>query len=136
VGLHGYSSQAGFRDRAIDPTSSLPRRRWTPEHWGPIRRIADYTAKHWRKPRNGIWERDQQRHFVSSKLAVYAMMGRRNDAETMLRRIEALEGRLGLFSEKTNGRSMLLLGNFPMIFSHAKYVRAVLQLHDLWPCGI
>jgi GH15 family glucan-1,4-alpha-glucosidase len=63
------------------------------------------------------------------------MMGRRNDAETMFRRIEALEGRLGLFSEQANGRSRLLLGNFPMILSHAEYVRAVLQLYDLWPCG-
>lgn len=232
--------------------------RWAPEHWGLIRRIADYTAKHWRKPSNGIWERGQQRHFVSSKVmswttlaralavadrigengnirrwrralaeiraeimergwspalqsfrqhydadsidastlliplmgflgpehphvvgtvrrieqnlttdgmvyrfqpegpsgaddlqtgrfegaflpccfwlaAVYAMMGRRNDAEAMLRRIEAFGGELGLFSEEADGCSRLLLGNFPMIFSHAEYVRAALQLDGFWP---
>jgi GH15 family glucan-1,4-alpha-glucosidase len=235
--------------------------RWAPKYWGLIHRIADYTAKHWRKPSNGIWERDQQRHFVSSKVmswttlaralaiadrigengnvrqwrralaeiqaeimergwspslqsfrqhygadtidastlliplmgflgpehphvvgtvqrieqdltidgmvyrfqsegpssadhlqmgqfegaflpcclwlaAVYAMMGRRNDAEAMLRRVEALGGELGLFSEEADGVSGLLLGNFPMIFSHAEYVRAALQLDDLWPRGI
>jgi GH15 family glucan-1,4-alpha-glucosidase len=42
---------------------------------------------------------------------------------------------LGLFSEQADGRSSLLLGNFPMIFSHAEYARAVLQLDDLWPRG-
>jgi GH15 family glucan-1,4-alpha-glucosidase len=68
--------------------------------------------------------------------AVYAMMGRRDDAEALLRRTEALEGELGLFSEQADGRSSLLLGNFPMIFSHAEYVRAVLQLAGLWPRGI
>jgi GH15 family glucan-1,4-alpha-glucosidase len=232
--------------------------RWDSEYWGLIRRIADYTAKHWRKPGNGIWERGQQGHFVSSKVmgwttlaralaladrigengnvrqwrralaeiraeimergwspslqsfrqhydadtvdastlliplmgfldpthprvvgtvqrieqdltiegmvyrfqpeavdraddlpmgqfegaflpccfwlaAVYAMMGRRNDAEAVLRRIEPLAGELGLFSEQADPRSRLLLGNLPMIFSHAEYVRAVLQLYDLWP---
>jgi GH15 family glucan-1,4-alpha-glucosidase len=234
--------------------------RWAPEHWGLIRRIADYTAKNWRKPSNGIWERDQRRHFVASKVmswttlaralavagrigengnirpwrralaeiraevmergwssslqsfrqhydaetidastlliplmgflgpehphvvatvqrieqdltidgmvfrfrpegqsgddlqmgqfegaflpccfwlaAVYAMMGRRNDADAVLRRIEALGGELGLSSEQADSRARLLLGNFPMIFSHAEYVRAVLQLADLWPRGI
>jgi GH15 family glucan-1,4-alpha-glucosidase len=68
--------------------------------------------------------------------AVYAMMGRRNDADAMLRRVEALGGELGLFSEEADGVSGLLLGNFPMIFSHAEYIRAVLQLEDLWPRGI
>ena len=68
--------------------------------------------------------------------AVYAMMGRRNGAEAMLRRIDALGSGLGLFSEQADGSSRLLIGNFPMVFSHAEYVRAVLQLDDLWPHGI
>ena len=63
-------------------------------------------------------------------------MGRRDDAEAMLRRVEELTGRVGLFSEEADGRSRLLLGNMPMIFSHAEYARAVLQLADVWPRDI
>ena len=28
--------------------------RWAPEYWRLIRKIADYTARNWRKPSNGI----------------------------------------------------------------------------------
>ncbi len=228
--------------------------RWAPEYWRLIREIADYTAKSWRKPSNGIWERDRRRHFVSSKVmswttlkralefadrigesgnfrqwraamteiradvmergwsdelqsfrerydadtldastlliplmgflpphhprvaatvqrietdlmigglvhrfrpehsdlpmgefegaflpcclwlaAVYALMGRNEDCEVMLQRTEKLTGGSGLFSEEADSRSDLLLGNIPMIFSHAEYARAVLQLENIWP---
>jgi GH15 family glucan-1,4-alpha-glucosidase len=231
--------------------------RWAPEHWRLIRRIADYIVKTWRKPSSGIWERDERRHFVSSKVmswttlkraldlaertgadgdfrewrttlvqihadvmehgwsdagqafrqhygadtldasalliplmgflgpmhprvvatvrriendlmidglvyrfrpgasdlpmgrfegaflpccfwlaAVYAMMGRCDDAEAMLTRTEQLAGSSGLFSEEANSGSRLLLGNVPMIFSHAEYTRAVLQLTGKWPRNI
>jgi GH15 family glucan-1,4-alpha-glucosidase len=231
--------------------------RWAPEYWRLISRIADYVAKHWRNPGNGIWERDEQRHFVSSKVmswttlkralefadytgdtgdlrgwraammeihaevmergwsselqsfrqdydadtldasalliplmgflepthprviatvqrieehltigglvyrfrpekgglpmgqfegaflpccfwlaAVYALMGRHDDAEAMLCRVERLSGGSGLFSEEADSRSGELLGNTPMIFSHAEYARAVLQLANFWPRGI
>jgi GH15 family glucan-1,4-alpha-glucosidase len=234
--------------------------RWAPQYWQVIRRIADYTVKHWRKPSNGIWERQQRRHFVSSKVmswttlkralefadrtggdgnlrqwrktmmeihaevmergwsrplqafrqhydadtldastlliplmeflpaedphvvatvarietdlmidglvyrfrpqelgegaclpmgrfegaflpccfwlaAVYAMIGRRGDAEAILRRVENMAGETGLFAEEADPSSGLL-GNLPMIFSHAEYARAVLQLADLWPRAI
>jgi GH15 family glucan-1,4-alpha-glucosidase len=65
--------------------------------------------------------------------AVYALMGRRDDCETMLQRIEPLTGDPGLFSEEADSGSGLLLGNIPMIFSHAEYARAVLQLANTWP---
>jgi GH15 family glucan-1,4-alpha-glucosidase len=235
--------------------------RWQPEYWRLISRIADYTVENWRKPGNGIWERDQQKHYVSSKVmswttlkralefadrtgdsgnlrqwraamteihdevmelgwsdrlqsfrqrygsdtldastlliplmgflgprhsrvvatvqrveeklmidglvyrfrpeelgegdqlpmgrfegaflprcfwlaAVYAMMERRDDADAILRRVEGLTGELGLLSEEADSRSGLLLGNTPMIFSHAEYARAVLQLADIWPRDI
>lgn len=231
--------------------------RWAPEYWRLIREIADYTARNWRKPSNGIWERDRRRHYISSKVmswttlkralefadrigengkfrqwravmteihaevmergwsdelqsfrqhydadtldastlliplmgflppthrrvvatiqqieaqlmidglvhrfrpensdlpmgrfegaflpccfwlaAVYALMGRRDDSETMLQRIEQLTDNSGLFSEEVDSRSRLLLGNIPMIFSHAEYARAVLQLGDAWPRDI
>jgi GH15 family glucan-1,4-alpha-glucosidase len=228
--------------------------RWAPEYWRLIGKIADYTVRNWRKPSNGIWERDRRRHFVSSKVmswttlrralefadrtgedgnfrqwraatteihaevmergwsdelqsfrqhydadsvdasalliplmgflppthervvatvqrieaeliieglvhrfrpensdlpmgrfegaflpccfwlaAVYALMGRRDDGEAMLQRVEQLTGNSGLLSEEADSVSRLLLGNIPMIFSHAEYARAVLQLTDTWP---
>ncbi|MGA7260205.1 MAG: glycoside hydrolase family 15 protein, partial [Stellaceae bacterium] len=231
--------------------------RWAPEYWRLIRKIAEYTVKNWRKPSNGIWERDRRRHFVSSKVmswttlrralefadrigengkfrqwraamteihaevmargwsdelqsfrqhydadtldasalliplmgflppthrrvvatvqrieaelmidglvhrfrpensdlpmgrfegaflpccfwlaAVYALMGRRDDGKAMLQRVEQLTGDAGLFSEEADSYSRLLLGNIPMIFSHAEYARAVLQLANVWPRGL
>jgi GH15 family glucan-1,4-alpha-glucosidase len=231
--------------------------RWAPEYWRLISRIADYTAKNWRKPSSGIWERDEQRHYVSSKVmswtalkraldfadlsggdgnlrqwraamaeihddvmergwsdelqsfrqhydadtldastlllplvgflapdhprviatvqrieqdlmvdglvhrfrpersdlsmvefegaflpccfwlaAVYALMDRDQDADAMLRRTESLYGGSGLLSEEVDSRSKELLGNIPMIFSHAEYARAILQLDHHWPTGI
>jgi GH15 family glucan-1,4-alpha-glucosidase len=231
--------------------------RWAPEYWRLISRVADYTVKDWRKPGNGLWERQEQRHFVSSKVmswttlkralefadrtgddgnlrqwretmteihadvmqhgwsaklqsfrqhydadtldastlliplmgflgpehprvtamierieqelmidglvyrfrpedsdlpmgqfegaflpccfwlaAVYALMNRLEDAEAMLRRVERLSGGSELLSEEVDSRSRQMLGNIPMIFSHAEYARAVLQLADFWPRGI
>jgi alpha,alpha-trehalase len=233
--------------------------RWQPEYWSVISRIADYTARNWRKRSNGIWERQDRRHFVSSKVmswttlkralefadrtgadgnlrqwrrilvkihdevmergwseklqafrqhydadaldastlliplmgflppdhprvvatverieqnlmldgliyrfrpqesgndlpmgrfegaflpccfwlaAVYALMGRRGDAEAMLKRVEALAGGSGLFSEEADGGSGMLLGNIPMIFSHAEYARAWLHLAGAWPVNL
>jgi GH15 family glucan-1,4-alpha-glucosidase len=231
--------------------------RWAPEYWQLICRIADYTVENWCKPSNGIWERDEQRHFVTSKVmswttlkraldfaertgadgrfrqwraalieihadvmehgwsdelqafrqhygadtldaatlliplmgflepahprviatvrrieqdlmidglvyrfrpeksdlpmgrfegaflpccfwlaAVYAMMERPEDAEAMLRRVEALAGGSGLLSEEAASGSGMLLGNIPMIFSHAEYARAALQLAGKWPRNI
>ena len=232
--------------------------RWKAEYWRVIRRVADYTVENWRKPGNGIWERGEQRHYVSSKVmswttlkralefaertgdsgdlrrwratmievhddvmehgwsdrlqsfrqhydadtldasallvalmgflepthprvvgtvrrieqdlmigglvyrfrpeelagqddlpigsfegaflpccfwlaAVYAMAGRREDAEAMLRRIDGLTGATGLLSEEADGGSGLLLGNLPMVFSHAEHARAELQLAGVWP---
>jgi GH15 family glucan-1,4-alpha-glucosidase len=231
--------------------------RWAPEYWRLISRVADFTARNWHKPSDGLWERNQRRHFVSSKVmswttlkralefaertgddgnlrrwraamiaihadvmergwssrlqsfrqhydadsldastlliplmgflepshprvvatvrrieenlmvdglvyrfrpetkdlpmgrfegaflpccfwlaAVYALMGRRAEGAAMLRRVEAFTGGSGLFSEEVDGGSSEMLGNVPMIFSHAEYVRAALQLADLWPRGI
>jgi GH15 family glucan-1,4-alpha-glucosidase len=68
--------------------------------------------------------------------AVYALMKRDHDAEAMLRRVEQLIGDTGLFSEEADSRSGELLGNIPMIFSHAEYARAILQLEQRWPTNI
>ena len=68
--------------------------------------------------------------------AVYALMDRDKDADAMLQRVERLTGGSGLFSEEVDSRSGELLGNIPMIFSHAEYARAILQLDKHWPTNI
>jgi GH15 family glucan-1,4-alpha-glucosidase len=60
-------------------------------------------------------------------------MDRQGDAEAMLRRVEAPTRDTGLFSEEADSYSGLLLGNMPMIFTHAESARAVLQLANIWP---
>lgn len=54
----------------------------------------------------------------------------------MRRRVEELTGGTLLFSEEADSRSGQMLGNIPMIFSHAEYARAVPQLENCWPRGI
>ena len=50
--------------------------RWRPEYWQLICRIADYTVENWHKPSNGIWEREAQRHYVSSKVMSWTTLER------------------------------------------------------------
>jgi GH15 family glucan-1,4-alpha-glucosidase len=49
---------------------------WTAEHWDMVRRAADYTAANWRQPDSGIWEKVQERHFVSSKVMSWVALDR------------------------------------------------------------
>ncbi len=57
---------------------------------------------------------------------VLGMAGRSAEAEAILNRAEAIAGDLGLFAEEVDVRSRPFLGNTPLLFSHAEYVRAVL----------
>ncbi len=59
---------------------------------------------------------------------VYAMMGRSDKTETILRRAEGLASANGLFAEGINPRTGDMLGNMPLLFSHSAYVRAVMAL--------
>ncbi len=56
---------------------------------------------------------------------VYAMMGRKKEAEAILDRAEKIAGPLGLFAEGVDARSGDFLGNHPLLFSQIEYVRAV-----------
>jgi GH15 family glucan-1,4-alpha-glucosidase len=56
---------------------------------------------------------------------VYALMGRKKDAETILDRAEKIAGSVGLFAEGVDARSGDFLGNHPLLFSQIEYVRAV-----------
>ena len=59
---------------------------------------------------------------------VYALRGEREKADAILRRAEALAGGTGLFSEAVDARTPTLIGNMPLVFSHAEYARAALAL--------
>lgn len=57
------------------------------------------------------------------------MLGRRRDADDLLRAIEKVAGEVGLFAEAIDPRNACFLGNTPLLFSHVEYVRAVLAQH-------
>lgn len=56
---------------------------------------------------------------------VYAQMGRKKEAESILDRAEKIAGTVGLFAEGYDARSDDFLGNHPLLFSQVEYVRAV-----------
>jgi alpha,alpha-trehalase len=49
---------------------------WNPGHWDMVRRAADYTVANWRRPDSGIWEKVEERHFVSSKVMSWVAIDR------------------------------------------------------------
>ncbi|MBW3633951.1 MAG: glycoside hydrolase family 15 protein, partial [Chloroflexi bacterium] len=63
----------------------------------------------------------------------YAMMGRPDDAEAILARVEPIAGDLGLFAEEIDARAGTFLGNSPLLFTHVEYARAVLELAKARP---
>lgn len=65
--------------------------------------------------------------------AAYAKIGRAEQAETILRQVEEIAGPLRLFAEEADGRARSFLGNTPLLFSHAEYVRAVMELAKARP---
>ena len=58
----------------------------------------------------------------------HALAGRIAEAARALDRIEAAAGSLGLLSEEFDPRDDAPLGNYPLVFSHAEYLRAILEL--------
>jgi len=59
---------------------------------------------------------------------VRAMAGRREEAEAILAAAEAVAGELGLFAEEIDVADRSFLGNTPLLFAHAEYLRAVMTL--------
>ncbi len=59
--------------------------------------------------------------------STWAKAGRPGRAEAILERAERAVGELGLFPEEVDPRSGAFLGNSPLLFSHAEYLRAVTE---------
>ncbi len=57
-------------------------------------------------------------------------LGRTDDAEFLLRKLEATSNHLGLFSEEYDVKWQEALGNFPQAFTHIGYINSVIKLLD------
>ena len=55
-------------------------------------------------------------------------LGRPNDAELLLRKLERTANHLGLFSEQYGVAWREALGNFPQAFTHIGYINSVIRL--------
>jgi GH15 family glucan-1,4-alpha-glucosidase len=60
--------------------------------------------------------------------SAYALGGRLDEAETVLDRVDEAAGPLGLLPEGIDARTGEFLGNYPLLFSHAEYVRAAVEI--------
>jgi len=60
------------------------------------------------------------------------LAGRRDEAETLFRRLQALQNDVGLLAEEYDVRAKRLVGNFPQAFSH---VALVTTAQNLWRAG-
>ena len=49
---------------------------WRDEYWKLVTRVANYTAKHWQKPDNGIWKLPQPQHYLSTKVLSWVALDR------------------------------------------------------------
>lgn len=65
--------------------------------------------------------------------AAQAREGRPEAAEAILDRVEATAGELGLFAEEMDARTGAFLGNTPLLFSNAEYMKAVLEIAKARP---
>ena len=59
-----------------------------------------------------------------------AMAGRADEARAILAGAEAIAGELGLFAEEVDVATRSYLGNTPLLFAHAEFVRAVMAIAD------
>ncbi|MGE3796281.1 MAG: glycoside hydrolase family 15 protein [Thermomicrobiales bacterium] len=63
----------------------------------------------------------------------YALSGRVEEAERVLRKVEESVDHLGLLAEEIDSRSGAFLGNTPLLFSQVEYVRAVMEVAKARP---
>jgi GH15 family glucan-1,4-alpha-glucosidase len=49
---------------------------WREEFWDLLRRIADFTCRHWRKKDSGVWELPEEAHYVASRVMSWVVLER------------------------------------------------------------
>lgn len=67
--------------------------------------------------------------------AAYAMQGDDSKAQDILEQVEAVAGELQLFAEEIDPAARSFLGNTPLLFSHAVYIKAVMEIVRARPLG-
>jgi alpha,alpha-trehalase len=65
-----------------------------------------------------------------------AKQGEPDRAEAILERVEATAGELGLLAEEMDPATGVFLGNTPLLFSHAEYLKAILEIAMARPTGL
>jgi alpha,alpha-trehalase len=65
-----------------------------------------------------------------------AMGGEPERAEAILKRVEATAGELGLLAEEIDSATGAFLGSTPLLFSHAEYIKAILEIAKTSPLGM
>lgn len=50
--------------------------KWKPAYTDLVKRVADYTAQHWREPDSGIWELPGNEQYTSSKVMSWVVLDR------------------------------------------------------------
>lgn len=60
--------------------------------------------------------------------AAHAMLGNDQRAESILEKVEGIAGDLKLFAEEADPAASAFLGNTPLLFSHAVYIKAVMEI--------
>ena len=61
---------------------------------------------------------------------VLAMSDRIDEAQAILDQLTAISGSTGILSEQVDPDNRSLLGNLPLVFSHAEYLRACLLVQN------
>ncbi|MBA4143728.1 MAG: hypothetical protein H0X43_12185 [Nitrosospira sp.] len=59
--------------------------------------------------------------------SVLARIGEVNEAEQMLDKVDVAFGQLGVYPEEADPRTGAALGNIPLVFSHSKHMKAVMD---------
>lgn len=60
--------------------------------------------------------------------AAHAKLGNDEKAEAILEKVERIAGNLKLFAEEADPAARAFLGNTPLLFSHAAYIKAVMEI--------
>ena len=49
---------------------------WREEFWQLLKRVADFTSKHWQEKDSGVWELPQEAHYVASRVMSWVVLER------------------------------------------------------------